>query len=65
MIDWKKIAVGAALGSLVCWVYFFISLPFITRIFGKVNGIFINYIIGWLVWFIVVVIYSAFKNIWI
>ncbi len=52
-IDWSRLGLGVILGYAISWVYFFLSLPLLMKIMGKVNGTIINYGISWLVWIVV------------
>jgi hypothetical protein len=46
-IDIKKLSINTALSYLLSWSYFFITLPFMTKVFGLVKGTTINYFISW------------------
>jgi hypothetical protein len=52
-IDWSRLTVGFFLGYAISWVYFFLSLPILMKLLGKVNGTIINYGLSWLVWILV------------
>lgn len=52
-ISWPKIGLGIILGYAVSWVYFFLTLPILIHLLGKINGTIINYGLSWLVWIIV------------
>lgn len=49
-IDWSRLGLGVILGYGISWVYFFLTLPFLMKLLGKVNGTIINYGLSWLVW---------------
>lgn len=49
-IDWSRLGLGVILGYAISWVYFFLTLPFLMKLLGKVNGTIINYGLSWLVW---------------
>jgi hypothetical protein len=46
-IDWKKFTVNAIIAYMVSWGYFFLSMVFVRRVLGKVNGVIVNYFISW------------------
>ena len=46
-IDIKKLSTNTIIAYGVSWLYFFISLPLITKIFGVAKGATINYLISW------------------
>ena len=52
-IDWSRLGLGVILGYAISWVYFFLTLPFLMKLLGKVNGTIINYGLSWLVWIVV------------
>ena len=47
MIDWKKLTINVLLAYIVSWIYFAVTLRIFTTMLGKVNGIFVNYILSW------------------
>jgi hypothetical protein len=49
----KKLVLGLGIGYIISWLYFFITLPFFIKAFGKTKGAFINYILSWIVWILV------------
>lgn len=49
-IDWSRLGLGVILGYAISWVYFFLTLPFLMKLLGKINGTIINYGLSWLVW---------------
>lgn len=51
----------ALIGFILSWVYFFISLPLVVRIFGKVKGATINYGISWVVMVAVIYVLQKLK----
>ena len=50
MFDWRELTMNAVIGYGVSWGYFFLTLGFFQRLFGKVKGAFVNYGISWVVW---------------
>jgi hypothetical protein len=48
----KKLVLGLGVGYIISWLYFFITLPFFIKAFGKTKGAFINYILSWIVWIV-------------
>lgn len=46
-IDIKKLSFNTLMAYLISWGYFFISLPFVTKVLGIVRGTTINYLISW------------------
>lgn len=55
IFDWKKFTINVIIGYIISWLYFFISLPSLQSIFGKVTGSIINYSISVVV--LIMVIY--------
>jgi hypothetical protein len=49
-INWPRLTIGFILGYAISWVYFFLSLPIIIKLLGKVNGTIINYGLSWIIW---------------
>ncbi len=43
-----KLSAYAFIAWVLSWVFFFITLPFMIGIFGKVRGSAINYAISWI-----------------
>jgi hypothetical protein len=63
-IHWPKLGIGIILGYAISWIYFIITLPFLIRLLGKVNGTIINYGLSWLLFIIVTyIIHSVEINI--
>jgi hypothetical protein len=52
-ISWPKLGLGIILGYAVSWVYFFLTLPILMKLLGKINGTIINYGLSWLIWILV------------
>jgi hypothetical protein len=50
MEDLKTLVLGAGVGYVISWVYFFLTLPIFIKILGKVTGGVVNYILSWIVW---------------
>lgn len=42
-----KLGLGAAIGYGLSWLFFFVSLPIFIRIFGRINGTAIDYMVSW------------------
>lgn len=62
-IDWSKLGLGIILGYAISWVYFFLTLPILIKLLGKINGTIINYGLSWLLWIIVTyIIHSSVLN---
>lgn len=51
-INWTKLGLGVILGYAISWIYFFLTLPILIKLLGKVNGTIINYGLSWIVWII-------------
>ena len=51
-IDWTELTISVILGYAISWVYFFLTLPIMMKIFGKINGAIINYGVSWIVWIV-------------
>jgi hypothetical protein len=51
-INWTKLGLGVILGYAISWAYFFLTLPILIKLLGKVNGTIINYGLSWIVWII-------------
>ena len=47
LINIKQISIDTIFSYAIGWIYYFITLPFIVKIFGVFNGMIINYIISW------------------
>ena len=47
LINIKQILIDTIFSYAIGWIYYFITLPFIVKIFGVFNGMIINYIISW------------------
>jgi hypothetical protein len=60
-IKWPKLTIGAILGYLISWMYFFITLPILTHLLGKITGIIVNYGLACLVWIVVIYIIHSFE----
>lgn len=43
----KSLSINTVIAYAISWTYFFISLPFITKAFGVIQGTTVNYIISW------------------
>jgi hypothetical protein len=52
-LNWSRLGLGVILGYAISWVYFFLTLPFLMKLLGKINGTIINYGLSWLVWIVV------------
>jgi hypothetical protein len=59
--DILRLSSYALIGYIVSWMYFFISLPFIVQIFGKIKGSAINYGISWIIMIVIVYILQKLK----
>lgn len=46
-IDIKKLSMNTVIAYIISWGYFFITLPYITKMLGIVRGTTINYLISW------------------
>jgi len=57
-----KYSTFAFAGWFLSWVLFFIMLPGMIRIFGKVKGGFLNYAFSWISMFLIIVILSITIN---
>jgi hypothetical protein len=51
-LDWKKLTTNVLIGYAVSWGVFFSLLGFFQQSFGKSQGLFLNYIFSWTVWFL-------------
>jgi hypothetical protein len=55
-IDIKKLSLNTIIAYGASWLYFFISLPIIKKIFGTITGTTLNYLISWVIMLIVIYI---------
>ena len=53
-IDIKNLSKNTIIAYGISWLYFFISLPLITKIFGVAKGATINYLISWGIMLVVI-----------
>jgi hypothetical protein len=49
MFDWKSMSVNVLIAYVVSWGLFFIGLPFISAILGKIVGSVITYALSWVI----------------
>jgi protein-S-isoprenylcysteine O-methyltransferase Ste14 len=54
MFDWKSLATSVVIAYVVSWVLFFIALPFISSILGKIVGSIITYALSWTIFVIII-----------
>ena len=57
-----KYSTFAFAGWFLSWVLFFIMLPGMIRIFGKVKGGFLNYAFSWISMFVIIIVLSITIN---
>ncbi len=61
--NWSKLTLNIILGYGISWLYFIVTASIFTRIFGKVQGYTINYVISWLIWIVAIkYLYILFPN---
>lgn len=46
-IDIKKLSVNTIIAYVISWGYFFLSLPFMTKLVGIARATTLNYLISW------------------
>lgn len=61
-IEWSELTISIILGYAISWAYFFITLPLMINIFGKINGSIINYGISWIIWIIISIAIKKYNN---
>jgi hypothetical protein len=54
MLDWKSLATSVAIAYVVSWVLFFIALPFVSVILGKIVGSVVTYALSWVIFVIII-----------
>ncbi len=52
--DWKSLATSVAIAYIVSWGLFFIALPFISSILGKIVGPVITYALSWVIFVVII-----------
>lgn len=53
MFDWKSLATSVVIAYVVSWGLFFIALPFISSILGKIVGSVVTYALAWIIFFVI------------
>jgi hypothetical protein len=54
MFDWKSLATSVVIAYVVSWGLFFIGLPFISSILGKIVGSVVAYALSWIIFFVII-----------
>ena len=54
MFDWKSLATSVVIAYVVSWGLFFIALPFVSAILGKIVGSVVTYALSWVVFFVII-----------
>lgn len=54
MFDWKSLATSVVIAYVVSWGLFFIALPFVSSILGKILGSVVTYALSWLVFVVII-----------
>jgi hypothetical protein len=52
--DWKSLATSVVIAYVVSWGLFFIGLPFISAILGKIVGSVITYALSWVIFVVII-----------
>ena len=53
MFDWKSLATSVVIAYVVSWGLFFIALPFIASILGKIVGSVVTYALSWVIFVVI------------
>jgi hypothetical protein len=61
-IDWTELTVSVIIGYAISWAYFFLTLPLMIKLIGKITGSIVNYGISWIVWIAVTIIIKKYNN---
>ena len=54
MFDWKSLATSVVIAYVVSWGLFFIGLPFISSILGKIAGPVVAYALSWVIFVVII-----------
>jgi hypothetical protein len=52
--DWKSLATSVVIAYVVSWGLFFIGLPIISGILGKIVGPVVTYALSWVIFIVII-----------
>ena len=53
MFDWKSLASSVVIAYVVSWGLFFIAVPFVSSVLGKIVGSVVTYALSWVIFVVI------------